>query len=62
MGGAYVEPSAGPGVYGDRVLEWDAGLIYRYTPNLTFTAIAGYVVPDTGDNAWALAFRTQFRF
>ncbi len=52
----------GGGVYGDWVVEFDAGAVYRYNPNLTLSLIGGVAVPDQGDTAWGLTFRTQFSF
>jgi hypothetical protein len=33
-----------------------------YNPNLTISGIAGYAIPDQGDDAWAATIRTQFAF
>jgi hypothetical protein len=52
----------GSGVYGDNIIEIDAGLIWRYNPNLTITGLFGYGIPDKGDDAWGAVFRTQFSF
>jgi hypothetical protein len=49
-------------VYGDWVVEVDAGAVYRYNPNLTLSLIGGAAFPDEGDTAWGLTFRTQFSF
>lgn len=48
--------------FGDNVVEFDAGLLYTYNANLSFQGIVGYLIPDTGDNAYALGFRTRFAF
>lgn len=61
-GVAYVAASEGTGVYGDHAIEIDAGALYTYNANLSFQAIAGYVIPDAGDNAWGMSFRTRFAF
>jgi hypothetical protein len=61
-GGAYIGASDQGGVWGDWVLEFDAGLTYRFNPNVTFNLFAGYMLPDSGDNAWGAAFRTVFQF
>ena len=52
----------GGGVYGDYAVEFDAGVVWRFNPNLTITGLFGYVVPDEGDEAWGALFRTQFSF
>jgi hypothetical protein len=54
--------ACGGGVYGDWVFEVDAGAVYRYNPNLTLSLLGGVAVPDEGDTAWGLVFRTQFSF
>jgi hypothetical protein len=61
-GAAYVMATDQAGVYGDSLLEIDAGASYRFNPNLTLNLFAGYLIPDTGDSAWAVAWRTQFGF
>ncbi len=62
-GGAFVLASdADSPKWGSNVFEIDGGIIYKFNANLTITGIAGYLIPDSGDNAWALAFRTQFAF
>jgi hypothetical protein len=48
--------------WGDWVFEIDGGLIYRFNPNVTMNLLAGYLIPDENDSAWALAWRTQFAF
>ncbi|MBI4014217.1 MAG: hypothetical protein HY359_18010 [Candidatus Rokubacteria bacterium] len=60
--GGPVSTRCGGGVYGDNAIEIDGGVIWRYNPNLTITGLAGYVVPDEGDDAWGVTFRTQFSF
>ena len=60
--GGPVSTRCGGGVYGDNAIEIDAGAIWRYNPNLTITALVGYVIPDEGDDAWGATFRTQFSF
>jgi len=57
-----VGASENNGIFGDNVHEIDAGLLYSYNPNLSFQFIAGYLIPDEGDNAWAAMFRTRFTF
>ena len=61
-GGAYIGASDQGGVWGDYVIELDAGLTYRFNPNVTFNLFAGYMFPDSGDDAWGAAFRTVFSF
>jgi hypothetical protein len=63
VGGVSVAATrCGGGVYGDHIIELDAGLIWRYNPNLTITGLVGYAIPDEGDDAWGAVFRTQFSF
>ena len=59
-GGAYIGASDQGGIWGDYVIELDAGLTYRFNPNVTFNLFAGYMFPDSGDDAWGAAFRTVF--
>jgi predicted porin len=60
---AYVGASdAGSTTWGDSAFTFDVGINYRFNPNLVIQGRAGYVIPDSGDDAWGLAFRTQFSF
>jgi hypothetical protein len=59
---AYVGATDAQGPYGDSLFEIDAGARYRFNPNLIFNLFAGYLIPDVGDEAWAVAFRTQYSF
>jgi hypothetical protein len=61
-GVAYIGASDAAGVWGDWAWEFDGGLNYRFNPNVVFNLIGGYIVPDQGDEAWGVAFRTQFSF
>jgi hypothetical protein len=61
-GAAYVFATDAEGPYGDSLFEFDAGATYRFNPNLVFNLFAGFMIPDSGDEAWALAFRTQYSF
>jgi hypothetical protein len=61
-GVAYVMATDAAGPYGDNLFEIDAGLNYRFNPNVVMNLFAGYLIPDKGDNAWAVAWRTQFGF
>jgi predicted porin len=61
-GAAFIGASDAAAVWGDNVIELDAGLTYRFNPNVTFNLFAGYMIPDKGDNAWGTAFRTVFSF
>ncbi len=61
-GGCAGGAGCGGGVYGDHAVEFDAGANYRYNANLTLNLLGGYVVPDQGDDAWGVLFRTQFSF
>ena len=45
-----------------RSFEIDAGATYRFNPNLVFNLFGGFMIPDEGDEAWAVAFRTQYSF
>jgi hypothetical protein len=62
IGGVTTITRCGGGVYGDHLIELDAGAIWRYNPNLTISGLFGYVIPDVGDDAYGLVFRTQFSF
>jgi hypothetical protein len=61
-GAAYVLATDSSGPYGDALFEIDAGATYRFNPNLVFNLFGGYMIPDSGDDAWAVAFRTQYAF
>jgi hypothetical protein len=61
-GVAYVGATDAQGPYGDWLFEFDAGANYRFNPNLVFNLFGGFLIPDQGDEAWALAFRTQYAF
>jgi hypothetical protein len=61
-GAAFVLASDQDGPYGESMFEFDAGATYRFNPNLVFNLFAGFMVPDSGDEAWAVAFRTQYAF
>jgi hypothetical protein len=61
-GGTFTPTRCGGGVYGDWVVELDAGAVYRYNPNLTLSLLGGVAFPDEGDTAWGVTFRTQFSF
>ena len=61
-GAAYVLASDADGPYGDSLFEFDAGANYRFNPNLVFNLFGGFLIPDSGDEAWAVAFRTQYSF
>ena len=58
----YVGASDQAGPYGDWAFEFDGGATYRFNPNLTFRVFGGVIEPDSGDLAWAVAFRTQYSF
>ncbi len=61
-GVGYVAATEDNGIFGDNVVEIDAGALYTYNPNLSFQLIGGYILPDKGDDAWAVIFRTRFVF
>jgi hypothetical protein len=61
-GAAYVGATDQDGPYGGYLLEIDAGATYRFNPNLVFNLFGGFMIPDEGDEAWAVAFRTQYSF
>jgi hypothetical protein len=59
---AYVGATDAPGIFGNHLVELDAAVFYQYSPNLLFTLLAGYLIPDTEDHAWGIGFRTRFLF
>jgi hypothetical protein len=59
---AYVGATDAPGVFGNYLVELDAAVFYQFNPNLVFTLLAGYLVPDIEDHAWGIGFRTRFLF
>jgi hypothetical protein len=61
-GGAYVLATDAAGPYGDSVFEFDGGATYRFNPNLVFNLFGGVLLPDEGDLAWAVTFRTNYSF
>jgi hypothetical protein len=61
-GVAFVGASDAAGPYGDSLFEIDTGANYRFNPNLIFNLFAGFLVPESGDDGWAVAFRTQYSF
>lgn len=61
-GVAYVGATDAKGLFGDNVFEVDAGLFYMINANLGLQTIASYLIPDKGDNAWALAYRLRYAF
>lgn len=61
-GYAFLAATEDNGIFGDHVHEFDAGLTYTYNANLSFQGIAGYVIPEKGDDAWGVWFRTRFVF
>jgi len=62
FGAAFVGATDADGVYGSSLFEIDGGATYRFNPNLVFNLFGGVMFPDSGDMAWAMAFRTQFSF
>lgn len=48
--------------WGSGVIEIDAGLTYRFNPNVTMNVFGGYMIPDQGDSAWGLVWRTVYAF
>lgn len=62
-GVAYVGASdAASPKFGDSVFELDAGVMHRFNSNVTMNLLAGYLIPDKGDSAWGIAWRTVFGF
>jgi predicted porin len=61
-GVAYVFATDAAGPYGDSLFEIDGGATYRFNPNLVFNLFGGFLIPDSGDEAWAISFRTQYSF
>jgi hypothetical protein len=57
-------PGGPSGGWGKWVVEADGGLVYRFydNPNFSFRGLAGYMVPERNDPAWAVGFLTQFDF
>ncbi|HEV8673303.1 MAG TPA: hypothetical protein VGX21_04595 [Methylomirabilota bacterium] len=50
------------GIFGDSALEIDAGVLYTFNPQLSFQLVGSYIIPDAGDDAWALYARSVFAF
>jgi hypothetical protein len=61
-GAAYIGASDADGVWGEYAIEFDAGVNYRFNPNVVLNLIGGYIIGDQGDDAWGVAFRTQYSF
>jgi hypothetical protein len=61
-GVAFVGATDAAGPYGDSLFEIDVGATYRFNPNLVLNLFGGFMFPDSGDEAWAFAFRTQYSF
>ncbi|HKZ75049.1 MAG TPA: hypothetical protein VJ259_00135 [Actinomycetota bacterium] len=61
-GVAYVAASEHNGIFGDDAVEVDAGVLYSYNANLSIQVVGSYIVPEAGDGAWAVGFRTRFAF
>lgn len=61
-GVAYVGASRGRGLFGDYVVEVDAGIYYQFNANLSLTLLGGYLIPEQGDGAYNFGFRTRFLF
>jgi len=61
-GVAFVAATEGNGIFGDSFVEIDAGALYSYNANLSFQGLVTYSIPDTGDDAWSVGFRTRFAF
>jgi hypothetical protein len=61
-GVAYVGATDAGGPYGDNLVEIDAGANYKFNANLLLQLFGGYLIPDKGDSAWALAWRTVYNF
>ena len=61
-GAAFVGASDAKGLFGDNIIEVDAGVFYTLNANLSIQGLAGYIFPDKGDNAWGAAVRTVFNF
>jgi hypothetical protein len=59
---ALVAPNEGQAIFGDYVVELDAGLLYVYNPNLGIQVVGSYLFPERGDEGWALGVRTRFAF
>ena len=59
---AYVGASDAAGLFGDWAFEFDGGIFYQLNANLSIRGMGGYLIPDKDNNAWGLAFRTQYAF
>ena len=59
---AFVGATDADGPYGSSLFEIDGGATYRFNPNLVFNLFGGVMLPDSGDMAWAVTFRTQYSF
>jgi hypothetical protein len=71
-GVAYVrasETSVGPlalgrknAIFGDDAIEIDAGPRWTINTNLSMQAVFGYIIPGSGDDAWAAVYRFIYFF
>jgi hypothetical protein len=61
-GVGYVAATEDNGVFGDFAFEMDGGILYTVNANLSFQGVAGYIIPDQGDDAWSLIWRARFAF
>jgi len=61
-GVAWVGATEDNGTFGDWIIEIDAGPTYRLNPQLSFQLVFAYLLPDEGDNAWAVLSRAFYAF
>jgi hypothetical protein len=61
-GVAWIGATDADGIWGEYAIEFDAGLNYRFNPNVVLNLFGGYIIADRGDDAWGVAFRTMYSF
>ena len=49
-------------IFGDNAIEIDAGANYAVNANLALRLLGGYILPDKGDNVWAVTGTALFSF
>jgi hypothetical protein len=60
--GATDAASLPPAGFGDNAFEVDTGFSWRLATNVRADFVAGYIVPDQGDEAWGVGMLVAFRF
>jgi hypothetical protein len=61
-GVGFLAASEDNGIFGDHLVEVDAGVLYMYNANLSFRGLATYSIPDAGDSGWSAGFLARFSF